>query len=166
MQFSLAGYFCQIRHLFVYRQIQAKSKCANAGANAGLEDLGRCIEKLKTGRGNTGKCACRLRAALLFFPAFKPAQKCRAGMHAGLRRTRESGAKARHPHARAACNQGYVLGNLRVDAAANARLPPTAHVNTSSTPTPRAEFIRYGSKCWCFPMPDIPFQSHEVCNEQ
>ncbi len=85
MQFSPAGCFCQIRLLFVYRQIQAKSKCRNAGANAGLEDLGGCIEKLKTGRGITGKSACLLRAALLFSAAFKAAQKCRAGMHAGRR---------------------------------------------------------------------------------
>ena len=166
MQFSPAGCFCQIQLLFVYRQTQAKPKSRNAGVNAGLEDLGGCIEKRKTGRGNTGKSACLLRAALLFFPAFKAAQKCRAAMHAGLRSTRASGAKARHRHARAACDQGYVLGNWRMHAAANARLPPTAHVNTSSTPTPRPDFIRYGSKCWCFHMPDIPFQSHEVCNEQ
>ncbi len=85
MQFSPAGYFCQIRLLFVYRQTDVKPKRRNAGANAGLEDLGGRIETLKTGRGNTGKCTCLLRAALLFFPAFKPAQKCRAGMHAGLR---------------------------------------------------------------------------------
>ena len=85
MQFSPAGYFCQIRLLFVYRQTHAKPEGSIAGANASLEDLGRCSERLKMGRGNTGKCASLLRAALLFFPAFKPAQKCRAGMHAGLR---------------------------------------------------------------------------------
>ncbi len=166
MQFSPAGCFCQIRLVFVYVQIHAKPEDGNAGPHPGFKDQGGCLERVKTQRQKTPKSACLLRAALLFFPALNALQKCRAHKHAPARQIRDSGQKAGLEHARPAGNQGYVLGNWRAGTAASARLPPTAHVNTSSTPTPRLDFIRYGSKCWCSHTPDIPFQSHEVCNEQ